>query len=455
VDPNGPTRGDLRMVTAQKVVPANFYAGYAGGADGPGYDSPDATIVHSLRNGDGGTLTGGKYHADLFDGRSGTPKSSSGNPIAARGSKVAAMTSGLLGDWDNGPGGFQDGCYVNKPDDFYGSGPNGDWWAAPIVTPNRQVHSPVVFGSLPVGSAMNPIEPWRTLLFCPNPAAGAAHPGFAKPHDHAFLDFFTMPVVEPYAISEPFSTAGKINLNYEIAPFSYIRRATGLHGILKAEEPLILPNEAAKIYKLWDHETNDHPFKLPNDPGNKVQDPAVKADWDKAYRGVAPFDRMRRAIDPAKTLAQADTRFAAGDIFRSATEICELHLVRQGETLADYTSDAIWPKALITGDNTRERPYTNLYAKLTTRSNTFTVHVRAQVLRQSGGSGGTEWAVWREGRDQQIAEHRGSTTIERYIDPSDPALSVASKDADFATNPDLTADNFFRFRIVATKKFVP
>ena len=46
------------------------------------------------------------------------------------------------------------------------------------------------------------------------------------------LDLFQMPVVEPYPISEPFSTAGKVNLNYHIAPFGYITRSTALRGVL-------------------------------------------------------------------------------------------------------------------------------------------------------------------------------------------------------------------------------
>ncbi len=77
------------------------------------------------------------------------------------------------------------------------------------------------------------MRPWQTLLFCPNPASEAnnsgapIHPGFGWtasaatnappykiPPDHALLDFFTMPIVQPYAISEPFSTAGKVNMNY-------------------------------------------------------------------------------------------------------------------------------------------------------------------------------------------------------------------------------------------------
>ncbi len=36
--------------------------------------------------------------------------------------------------------------------------------------------------------------------------------------DYLLLDLFSMPVVEPYPISEPLSTAGRINMNYQIVP---------------------------------------------------------------------------------------------------------------------------------------------------------------------------------------------------------------------------------------------
>ncbi len=39
------------------------------------------------------------------------------------------------------------------------------------------------------------------------------------------MDLFNMPTVEPYAISEPFSTAGKVNMNYQILPYTYITPA--------------------------------------------------------------------------------------------------------------------------------------------------------------------------------------------------------------------------------------
>ncbi len=361
-------------------------------------------------------------------------------------------------DYDNGVSTWSDGSYINKPDEGNFTSTNSPFtyyaWntaadsAGTFFSPNRLIPSAGMLGSLPTGVKRN--RPWETLLFRPETrtSSGSPHPGTLAPRDHLIMDLFWMPIGEPYPISEPFSTAGKVNLNYEIAPFSYIRRTTALHGVMKAEEPLVLPNEAATIYKLWDHETNDHPFLLPSNGSNPVADPTVKADWTKAYNKQAPFDRLRRSIDVEKTLAQADTRFAKGDAFRSATEICELHLVRDGESLSDYQSGAVFQKALITGDNTRERPYANLYAKLTTKSNTFNVHMRVQLLRKHA-SADTNHAVWNEDLDAVVAEHRGSALIERYVDASDPNLP------DFATKTDATLDNYARFRIVSINKFAP
>jgi len=130
-------------------------------------------------------------------------------------------------------------------------------------------------------------------------------------------------------------------------------------------------------------------------------------------------------------------------IFRSATEICELHLVRKGESLHDYTSGKIWANALLTSDNTRERPYTNLYAKLTTRSNICSVHFRVQQLKKSSASDQTQWD---EAKDQVLGEYRGSSMIERYVDASDPKL------VDFAT-VNGTLDAFYKFRVLSTRKF--
>ena len=92
-----------------------------------------------------------------------------------------------------------------------------------------------------------------------------------------------------------------------------------------------------------------------------------------------------------------------------------------------------------------------LYPKLTTKSNTFTVHYRVQVLKQVPGID-REYDTWDEEKDVVMAEQRGSYTIERYIDPNDPRL----RDVDFA-DPDETriVEDYYQFRIVDHKKFAP
>lgn len=405
INPAGPSRGDLRLVAAMKVVPPEFYAPYAGGTDGPGYTDASARIIHSFRNGDGGTVTGGKFQTALVQGQR-------GNFIAARGMDGAKMVSGAIGDWDNGPYGFQDGAYINKPDDYYGSN-QGDWYSAPTNTPNRQVSSAVVFGSLPANVSRNSPEPWRTLLFNPTPAAGTAHPGLTpfapgtkRNRDHLFLDFFTMPIVEPFAISEPLSSMGKVNLNYQLAPFSYITRATALHGVMKSVRVAAVPTSG-------------------------------------------PSGLLRKSIDIPETLKGFQERFdnpAKGGMFRSASEICDMHLVPTGASLTAVRA-GWWSSYLRTGDNARETPYGQIYARTTTKSNTFTVHMRVQALRKRPGNDSA--SVWREDVDGVVAEYRGSSTVEHYVDLGDKSLP------DFATNTDATLDTFYKFRVVQTKRFNP
>jgi uncharacterized protein (TIGR02600 family) len=458
-----PDHGDIRLIAAQKQIGTDQFVRVR--ADK--WEDPDSKFLHIFQ-----AVTGSHHHFG-FSNEPG-PSPAAGIPAAAAddqlyGSAAVSLHYSRLpeirpgagklynrwGDFDNSVATWTDGAYINKPDEGNLSSSNSPYtyfswsFSAPTDTnfsPNRLIPSAGMLGSLPTGvkrhSTTNP-HAWETLLFRPQ----AGHPGEQlKPKDHLIMDLFWMPVGEPYPISEPFSTAGKINLNYEIAPFSYIRRATAVHGVLKAEEPLALINAASKGFKLWDHESNDWP-SLPNSAND--QDPQLITLWNNLYNGVAPFDKMRRPIDPAQTLLQADTRFTAGDIFRSASQICELHLVRQGESLSQYTANSIWPNAVITGDNTRERPYTNLYAKLTTKSNTFNVHMRVQVLRKRPGTTDSDYAVWNESSDSIVAEHRGSALVERYIDASDPNLP------DFATNSNATLDNYARFRILSTSKFAP
>lgn len=528
VEHDGPSKGDLRMVAALANVPAEYFTksnkppGYKSlPSHLQQYENVALRTVHGLRSGH--WTAQGQFGFDrklpgagIGDGNSpqnvGTndymnteitaglvipfnllPSGEEGqgyrrdaDPAVARDTPSAMLlardgTTALPGDWDNMTGSIEDGAYINKPDEgnsetkkmveYLGREVTGGYYSRGGFTepgnktfsPNRQVASAIMFGSLPTGinptDALNP-KPWRTLLFCANPAAGKdpnpdgrkEHPGFGTRAkggayqtvpDHVILDLFTMPIVEPYAISEPFSTAGKINMNFQIAPFTYINRSTAVRAAMKSTQILAIPTSGA---------SNGGPssYKEGTPYGNEVRYD-LNLDADETNKG---------------TLKAFHDRFTVGNLFRSASEICEIMLLpkrRAGKTYGSpadpVTATAAtvwWNSHRITGDNTREIPYGNIYSKLTTRSNTFTVHMRVQALRKSQPSSSltkslkdAAWAKWDENKDQVLSEYRGSTTIERYIDPSDPNLP------DFARDPSATMDDHYKFRVISSKRFAP
>lgn len=352
-----------------------------------------------------------------------------------------------FGDFDEAPGTLINGPFINKPDegslyrDNVGSAYFGrDWMYAETnrnyFSPNRMIPSPGMFGSLPRGVKRQ--RPWETLLFRPDITNDIhqSHPGSGPGiPDHVLLDFFWMPVVEPYAISEPFSTAGKINLNYQILPFRHIRRATGLHALLKEEKVMAIPTDDAG-WSVNGNRREAHGFF-----------------WN-------------RDLDVNATLRDFDKKFESENtLFRSASQICEMHLVPEVEpasrrpdpaTFRDGNSDNqermndFWLAHRATGDNLRERPYTNLYSRLTTQSNTWRVHYRVQTLKKSRGS---EFDQFDSTMDSVVGEKRGSAIIERYIDPRDPDLPDYAAASDPLSLPPL--DKFYRYRIVNAQTFAP
>jgi uncharacterized protein (TIGR02600 family) len=294
-------------------------------------------------------------------------------------------------------------------------------------SPNRQIPSPLMFGSLPTG--VQRMQPWQTLLFHPHPE-DPSHPGNTGPKDHLIADLFWMPVVEPYAISQPFATSGKLNLNYQIMPFTYITRSTGMHAVMRATRFAALAASDCDKYKPLDKSS-----AAPTAPNR------------------------RQSIDVPKTLEAFDTRFRNNEIFRSATQICEMNLVPPGETNASMPN--FWStKFTFTGDNLREKPYVDLYPRLTTKSNTFTVHVRAQSLKKSLSTPPDQWVG---GQDQIGGEYRGSSIVERYIDLNDPKLpdfagliaSGAESVTNAAENSPINIEQYYRMRIISTRRFSP
>jgi uncharacterized protein (TIGR02600 family) len=355
------------------------------------------------------------------------------------GDAILPSTTSVTGDFDNGYGAAGDGPYIGFADEGnsrlfmtpYGTQgiPYLDGSGALLrsseayFSPNRLVPSAGIMGSLPTGVRSQ--TPWQTLLFRPAALTSASHRGLGfgnqaptptnQVADCLLLDLFNMPVVEPYAISEPLSTAGRVNMNYQILPFTYIKRSTAVQAALHTEWLTAIPNA-------------------------RVTDQTRKTGGTTSSTNR----NSRWPLNPSETLKGFEERFDNNDIFRSAAEICSIPLVPVG---ANYSSMASWWTGYtLTGDNSKERPYARIYPKLTTKSNSFTVHFRVQVLKKSPATPVDQWV---EGRDIVASEYRGSTLIERYIDPNNTSIP------DFATNTSANIDDYYRFRVIQTRRFAP
>lgn len=400
--------GDYRLL-ARNSVPASFFVKHpqAGvSAQGYGFDNPAKDFNGSIR----GTL----YDPAVTTSRKPFV------PATVQGASLGAAGT-LPGDWDNGFATRLDGPYINKPDEgtvykasseipYFGTDYGETAIGASFFSANRQMPSAVMFGSLPTGVIS--MRPWQTLLFRPGPTG---HPGSAEPKDHYLLDLFWMPVAEPYAISEPFSTAGKVNLNYQILPFQYITRNTALRAVLE-------PERVAQIGKS---------------SGSYAR--------QKSGNARLPLNLS----ETNGTLRQFKERFDQGDIFRSATEICDIFLVPSGSTWgSDSAARAAWygDNYHFVGDNLRERPYASIYPRITTKSNIYRVFFTTQSLNNRS----SDPSVWNETLGAVTGEYRGSTTIERYLPPT------GTSQPDSATNPSSgSLESSYRWRIIENTQFAP
>jgi uncharacterized protein (TIGR02600 family) len=514
-----PAAGDYRLMAALYNVPASMWQQH------PVWTAiPSEMLSHSWTNAYAGSETGCKLPPEyptnqrtqlvngITFGKNATSDITWTPDLPP--SPEAASDANRYGDFDTGIAGSRCGPYVNKPDEGnffigmyninnsqknYRSGyfydpwnSSDDWRSGVYMSPNRMISSPVMFGSLPTGvwqegtasqspSSGIPAYPWQTLLFRPysqsNSSGGVSvstgHPGDANPRDHFLLDMFCMPVVEPYAISEPLSMAGRINLNFQIMPFTNIRRATALHALMKGEYITAIPNESAWRSKNFNTQSGNGP------PGVNF--------WDEKNTS----EYWHRPINVKETLVQFDEKFngtASGvnhnitqvrGLFRSASQICEMHLIpdTNGSQWSNGSADAsltglnsgnrqsamdnFWQANTVTGDNVRERPYSNLYNRITTRSNTFRVHVRAQTIKKARS---TLPNTYDTTKDTVLSEYRGSVLIERYIDPNarknplDPndrttAIPDYAQTGNPLSLPSL--ESFYRFRALETKRFNP
>lgn len=331
----------------------------------------------------------------------------------------------FTGDFDNGMGSAPDGPYSNRPDDGH--------WAAlkdgktayfdnvsqtgstvPPVTltafaPQRLLPSPVMFGSLPTGSRSH--VPWQTLLFRPH----AEHYGSKVLPDHLLLDLFWAPVLEPEPISMNLATEGKVNLNHEILPFRHIRRATALHAAMKAETLMAIPDRASATYKS----------------------------------GEAPDDKFRHHVDAGQTVALWKQEvFDQGKVFLTASQVCEQYLVPEGlaitgETATRADMETFWSSHRLTGDNSKERVYAHLYSRLTTRSNTYRVHVIAQSLVKARSVPADRFDPQ---RDKVVGSRRGSAVVSRQLDLNHPNLPDYQSPP-ISNEPIISLDQIYRWHL--------
>ena len=516
-----PAAGDYRLAAAMYNVPSTMWQRHplwTGSAS-------DQKIIHCWTDANAGNEAGCKL-PPMYPSGSQNMQLVNGILFGANATTDLTRTPDLppsagavkdanrYGDFDTGIAGARCGPYVNKPDEgnfFIGKFTFGstvknfrsgyffdewlssdDWRSGVYMSPNRMISSPVMFGSLPTGvysggsasqssSSGVPGSPWQTLLFRPysqsnttGSSVATGHPGDSNPRDHYLLDMFCMPVVEPYAISEPLSMAGRINLNFQIMPFTNIRRATALHALMKGEFVTAIPNNMAYKSKTFNTRAGNGPTNVNY--------------WDEQNDN----QYWHRPINVKETLVQFDEKFngtAAGvnhnisqvrGLFRSASQICEMHLIpdtnngnwiSSGESNPNLTGmtpssrqnnmDTFWQNHSITGDNVRERPYSNIYNRVTTRSNTFRVHVRAQAIKKARS---VDPMMYDDTKDVVLSEYRGSTLIERYIDPNSRANPLDPNDSTTAIQDYAASGNplglpplesYYRFRALENKRFNP
>lgn len=469
-----PAGGDMRLIAARKTIlstDANYSKMYGKHSKWAAPGVLSERYAHNLRNGINDPYkgaTGGRlmpldyrnYKAQYdIEGTTtdGTqpkkyPRDSALVPDTFTngvflGETDPSVSGGVQADWDNGFSETVDGPYINKADegDLGKNGVSGErtpYYSTQykeitesIFSPCRMIPSPGVFGSLPTGVAS--YRPWQTLLFHPDPAG--THPGnkgrkgdgsigAGMPADYLLLDLFNMPVAEPYAISEPMATSGRINMNYQIMPFIYINRDTGIRAVLKAEKVIAIPESNINDYKTYG-----------------------------SGPGLNTNANFRFTVDAGETLEGFKNKFAANEIFVSAAEICSLPIVPTGATRSQLLdAGGYWATRRLTGDNSKERPYTTIYPRLTTKSNTFTVYVRVQALKKIKDGNPT---IWTEGKDLVTGEYRGSQTIERYLNFADSSIPDYADPTETPpiANPTETKpiSNFYKIRITSSKEFAP
>jgi hypothetical protein len=267
-------------------------------------------------------------------------------------------------------------------------------------------------------------------------------------------------------------------MNYQIVPFSYITRDTGVRAVLGSELVARIPGAAlgeipynsAPYYKGDAYETTGVGVSsLAGQPA-----PA-------SYPLSIPPERLPINLDECNgTLRQFQDKFANWSVFRSPAEICSIYLVPYDNVSktrytdwftngvlnsgtgvptyfypnADYNTSDSWYGSDFAGvgDNVRERPYADIYPRLTTKSNTYTVYYTVQAIKNPS----SDPTQWNETAGAVLGQYRGSTSLERYLDPNDPNIPDYADGTNPINNPNkLSIDHFYKWRVISSDAFAP
>ena len=108
---------------------------------------------------------------------------------------------------------------------------------------------------------------------------------------------------------------------------------------------------------------------------------------------------------------------------------------------------AFWEAHKLTGDNSRERPYTNLHPRLTVRSNTYQLHFIVQSISKARSTPENKFVPE---QDLVTGEKRGRYLLERFINPNDPNLPDYATDAAAGS-----LEKHYQYRITNRAEFSP
>ena len=151
--------------------------------------------------------------------------------------------------------------------------------------------------------------------------------------------------------------------------------------------------------------------------------------------------------------ANGNEKFANGDVFRSASEICEMYLVPEGKVWEGREDmKSFWNRHRLTGDNVKERPYTNMYPRLTVTVQHFQGAFVCSVSDQ-GPRARRPMCGKLDAMSSPVNTAAPQLSNARSVQTTPTSPTTPSRFQRQAELPPL--DQYYTYRIVNVKRFAP